>query len=552
MWSSIMRAAIGILMVCSVTSTAAQEAVSGPNGREPAADWAPVTGLSVRPVSLQWRVINPFRFFNDPADTGTHRAAFEALTPDQRKHPVLSAERALAARMPDGWAAHLKGDPCWDDLHNRFVCPDSRPYMFPDSHYVEVWIDDLPDAQTVNCTWLTAPNRHAGKVIRGEAVTERCDKKVRLEVPYPAGAGVSVEIGGRDVATMDIHVKDILIVGMGDSFASGEGNPDRPVRFSRERAADYARMGPSGSDLSALAGYPARIGNWHRIGDREFLRENARWLDQACHRSLYSHQLRAALQLSLEDPHRAVTFAGVACSGAEIGIGVFLRYKGNEWVPNPPEMSQISALAEAQCGGREAPLQDLPEAYHMNGAVPELQGGLVLRKCDSEESRKIDLMMLSIGGNDVGFARLVANAVLSDSSNLKMLGGWFGQVQGAAQSLAALRTLDEHYKALNRALHNILHVPWKENDRVLLVAYPAMALLDDGRSVCPDGTAGMEVVPALKLSAKKAREGQQVAEQLNRVMRASAQSYGWTFVDKHRNQFIGRGICSGWNENALS
>ena len=51
----------------------------------------------------------------------------------------------------------------------------------------------------------------------------------------------------------------------------------------------------------------------------------------------------------VEDPHRAVTFVGVACSGAETVFGVFLRYKGHEWVPNPPEYSQISAVAEAQC-----------------------------------------------------------------------------------------------------------------------------------------------------------------------------------------------------------
>ena len=76
-------------------------------------------------------------------------------------------------------------------------------------------------------------------------------------------------------------------------------------------------------------------------------------MDQACHRSLYSHQLRAALQLAIEDPHRAVTYVGVACSGAETVFGMFLRYKGHEWVPNPPELSQISAIAQAQCGGRE-------------------------------------------------------------------------------------------------------------------------------------------------------------------------------------------------------
>src|SRR5262249_46774155 len=153
----------------------------------------------------------------------------------------------------------------------------------------------------------------------------------------------------------------------------------------------------------------------------------------------------------------------------------------------------------------------------------------------------------------IGFARLVANAVLSDDTNLRRLGGWFGQVHGERQANAALEVLDERYKALNRAFHNILHLPWNESDRVLLTAYPAMALLDDaGRSVCPDGTAGMDAVPDFRLSANKAREGQRVADRMHRVMRTSAREHGWTFVERHRDQFLGRGICAGWSENALS
>ena len=176
----------------------------------------------------------------------------------------------------------------------------------------------------------------------------------------------------------------------------------------------------------------------------------------------------------------------------------------------------------------------------------------MLRKCNQEYSRKIDLLLLSVGGNDVGFARLVANAVLADDTNLRLLGGWFGQVHGARQADAALEVLDDRYKSLNRAFHNILHVPWNENDRIVLTAYPAMALLEDGRAVCPDGSSGMEVVSEFRLSAAKARESQLAADKLHRVMRTSAREHGWTFVERHRDQFLGRGICAGWSENALS
>ena len=134
------------------------------------------------------------------------------------------------------------------------------------------------------------------------------------------------------------------------------------------------------------------------------------------------------------------------------------------------------------------PIQDLPEAYHINGKVPELKGGLVLRKCDAERARKIDLIFLSIGGNDVGFARLVANAVLSDGSMLRSLGGWFGQVHGFAEAGALLDLLDDRFKSVNRAAPQsparaVGGDRPRRPDRL-----PAMAMLEDGRRSAPTAT----------------------------------------------------------------
>ena len=499
-------------------------------------------------ATIAWRVENPFRFFTDPSDTEVHRATYQALSPEEKTSPVLSAERALSVRHADGWAASMYRKTCWNWTTNRFACPGEDNYINPQAHMVVAEMSGLPEAQgaaTVECTWMSIP--HGRKKADGLAVTQSCAEPVKFDVPYPGGMTVSVEIGGLEVARSDIRVRDLLIAGLGDSFGSGEGNPDIPVRFSRERSADYGKA--TDEDLT---GFPVRVGPWTQIGDAAFIEENARWLDQACHRSLYSYQMRAALQLAVEDPHRAVTFVGVACSGSEVVPGLFLRYKGNEWVPRPPELSQVSALAEAQCGTDEAPMQDLPEAYHMNGKIPELQGGLVLRKCDPGNSRKIDLLFVSIGGNDIGFARLVANAVLADQSLLRQLGGWFGQVYQPSEASGRLAVLEARYKSLNRAVHNILHIPWEQSDRVILTAYPALALLDDGRKVCPDGRAGMDVLPDFQLSAKKALDGEKVADKLNGAMKKATATHGWSYVDAHRAQFVGRGLCAGYTDNALS
>ena len=494
---------------------------------------------------IEWSVVNPFRFFLDPSDTEVHRATWEALTEDERRTPVLSAERALAERHPEGWAATMVENTCWNVAQNRTACPDLASYINPKTHKVRASVSDLDDADSVDCTWRTAP---AGARQRGARLTVPCNVAVEFDIPYPGGARLLVEVGGREVASTDARVRDLFIVGLGDSFGSGEGNPDIPVRLSPERTADYGLRDKG----IPLTGYPARAGAWDDIGDQKFITENARWLDQACHRSLYSHQLRAALQLAVEEPHRAVTFVGLACSGAETTFGLFLRYKGHEWVPNPPQLSQISAVAEAQCGAREAQAFDLPEAYHINERVPELKGGLVLRKCDPKHARRIDLLMVSIGGNDIGFARLVANAVLADRSSLRNLGGWFGQVHGMKEAQTLIDVLSDRYKSLNRAFHNILHIPWSESDRILLTSYPPMALLDDGRSVCPDGKAGMTVLPDFELSRAKVQEGSVAAERLEAVMASAARAHKWTFVDRHRKEFLGRGLCAGYTGLALS
>lgn len=495
---------------------------------------------------ILWHVENPFRFFTDPADTEMHRATFAALRGAEREDPVLSAERALSQRHDgQGWAATMAGRICWNAASNRHACADTRDYLHPVAHRVVFELTAVEDAGVVDCTWVMNPLGKRGEVAR---LTLPCDQPVVLDVPYPDGGSVSVEVGAVRVATAVAQVTDLLVVGLGDSFAAGDGNPDIPVRFSRERIADYGLS----DENSRPIGYPARVGSWRQIGDSAFIEQNPRWLDQACHRSLYSHQLRAALQLAIEDPHRAVTFVSYACSGAEIVDGLFLRYKGHEWVPNPPDLSQISAAAQAQCGRHEARAYDLPEAYHLRGKIPQLKGGLVLRKCDPDVARRIDLMLLSIGGNDIGFSRLLANAVLADQSLLRSIGGWFGEVYGFLDANAQLDRLELLYRSLNRAIHNILHIPWGESDRIIVTAYPRLTLLADGNTVCPDGRAGMTVVPDFALSEIKARDSGVAAARLDHVMEDASRQNGWTFASSHLQAFLGRGICAGWSDNALS
>jgi hypothetical protein len=90
---------------------------------------------------------------------------------------------------------------------------------------------------------------------------------------------VSTKQGQFSTVCQDITVRDILIVSVGDSAASGEGDPDTPGYYQG--------------------------GTWHPPV----------WLDSQTDRSGHSAAAKAALAIEQADPHTSVTFVSVANSG---------------------------------------------------------------------------------------------------------------------------------------------------------------------------------------------------------------------------------------------
>src|SRR6202012_536222 len=134
----------------------------------------------------------------------------------------------------------------------------------------------------------------------------------------------------------EIEVRDILIAGLGDSIASGEGNPDRAVALADEgfcfryylgsASAKYSRPSRAGYKGGRACEAPDFLANWQHYA--------ALWLNAACHRSLYSYQTRAAPPLPVHYPHTAVTYLPLACTGATIANGLFGSQRARECPPN--------------------------------------------------------------------------------------------------------------------------------------------------------------------------------------------------------------------------
>src|SRR5206468_9391161 len=159
------------------------------------------------------------------------------------------------------------------------------------------------------------------------SVTETC---VEFDVPYderlPENKGrLEVRTADGNVSAGDLVVKDTMVVGMGDSYASGEGAPDMPASFVE---------GLQDTDLFHKHIEPRR--------DSEGL---AIWLDRACHRSMYSYQFKTALQLALDDPQRAVTFVSYSCSGATTDNIIDKKQLANEIKgKTEPQLKKLEAL----------------------------------------------------------------------------------------------------------------------------------------------------------------------------------------------------------------
>ena len=235
--------------------------------------------------------------------------------------------------------------------------------------------------------------------------TGSCGEEVRIRLAYGKPTIVTVDVSGAERAAAcapptEIAVRDLLIAGLGDSIAAGEGNPDRPVALSDEgfcfrrfgTGSEYFRPGRATfkGDRTCEAGRsaPETLAEWTRLG--------ARWMSQACHRSLYSYQLRTALALAVENPHVAVTFLPLACTGATIENGVLGSQRARELNCTPDE------AARARCRRRSRSCSNISR-----------------RARRTRPGRNLDLVLLTVGANDIDFSGLVANVIIDATARAR-------------------------------------------------------------------------------------------------------------------------------------
>ena len=477
-------------------------------------------------MQISWEVRNRFRLFREERDFLLH-------VESSRNRSILASEQALEIQSEGrGWARNIVNRLCID-LQGRLNQPCTRDnvkenYITPIDHPVTVRLTGAVPVGAI-CAWSFDDGDGP------QTSTFDCAEPVNLRVRYGGQTVATVDVSSGSDPTQriqtEIAVRDIFIAGLGDSIASGEGNPDRPLALSDEGFCFRSYLGTAGAQYyrPSRAGFkggraceaPDTLANWQRYG--------ALWFNSSCHRSLYSYQTRAALALAVRYPHIAVTYLPLACTGASIADGLLGSQRARECPPGKGAGCQVS----------------------INAQVAELREALTAAQ-RRQPDRKLDLVLLSIGANDVYFSGLVADVIVDTVTERALFtrSGVMASVDDSRNALA--RELPQNFVRLREALKPLVG---GDLSHVVYVSYANPALADGGVP-CRGGRAGFDIHPAFKADPQRLAHVSTYVdtEFLPQLKGLATCSHGalcrdpeadrMSFVDAHQAAFADHGFCA--------
>lgn len=257
--------------------------------------------------------------------------------------------------------------------------------------------------QARNTFELRAPGGYSGAcawTIAGETIPARpcavpllVERDVRLDADNRFAVAVSDAAGRRADAAIAPTIT--ILAGLGDSYASGEGNPDIPT------------------DLGKV--------DWDAIGTNKRLNSaatasvlgKAAWTDRGCHRSAYNAQYMAAYRRAAARPQELTAFIHLSCSGASIYNGVLVPQEGLPGTGKDARFSQLQQLELIRCPSAVGTPVDLAPARGWRNKRRHKPVPPQLAPCPADRL-PIHGLMLSAGGNDIGFSGVIAWALLPE------------------------------------------------------------------------------------------------------------------------------------------
>lgn len=251
-----------------------------------------------------------------------------------------------------------------------------------------------------------------------------------------------------------VQHETLVIASIGDSFASGEGNPDQLIV----------------PEISAPV--------WTSVSDND---------STICHRSLNNgHQFAVDYIAPLWRPdakESLVEYKSFACAGAAINRGLLeQQYSGTSGL-------RPYVYEEASCGNSPTCQQS---------QIEQVSHWLI------EEDMMLDILNVSIGGNDIGFSKIIeecTNPLGSRDDNCRdvLIGDVQTRLSSISDNLNRVATAinSQIIAPLDERLDNHLADDYKL--KILLVGYPN-PLRDENEKLCDEWDDNFYVFPDLHIS----------------------------------------------------
>jgi lysophospholipase L1-like esterase len=382
---------------------------------------------------IEWQVQNPFRLFKTETETSSDAntlAKSRAILASVTSGPSLSASyTAIEKQLRSDRSYQIEPIylyTAYDRSHDVY----EQAYVTPKSERIVANLVNPAPGDTT-CTWSMAGG--------SPPVTQPCSAPFVFSAPFDqtsfhAQAQLSVQtastVASNQPYTVAIDARDLLVLGFGDSYGAGEGNPDRPADLTQVK----------------IGGFYAKPWDWWHPDVAGIPRlvlpqpASADWWSNECHRSMFSPQVLAALKLAAADPHQSVTFMGFACAGAAVLDGFVVRQDsppGEDRLtrlhavlhePSPGlanTESQLQQAVDALCSyaTKDDPITQYDPAeyntwdYIYSSIAKHNPRPPTYPDCKTF-SRKPDIIFVTLGGNDIGFAGLGAWALMPPNTPL--------------------------------------------------------------------------------------------------------------------------------------
>ena len=91
-------------------------------------------------AEISWRLENPLRYFSNAEDIALHRSIFDKLSGEEKRNPILSAERRLGRLYPRGWARLVFDRVCNGRPSANGGCDPAVTRVTPKEHGVALFL----------------------------------------------------------------------------------------------------------------------------------------------------------------------------------------------------------------------------------------------------------------------------------------------------------------------------------------------------------------------------------------------------------------------------